>query len=91
VWRQILADVFGCPVQSLNFLEEATSMGAAVIGGVAAGVFSDFDVIHNFVRVEHTVIPNAENHKFYSSLMHTFEDTYRSLTPTYEALMRSNL
>ena len=34
-------------------------MGAAVIGGVAAGVFSDFDVIHRFVRIQDTANPDA--------------------------------
>ncbi|MHC4253918.1 MAG: xylulokinase [Planctomycetota bacterium] len=42
VWRQLLADVYGCPIEKLNYLEEATSMGAAVVGGVGVGVFEDF-------------------------------------------------
>lgn len=86
VWRQIMADVYGCPVQSLNFLEEATSMGAAVIGGVAAGVFPDFDVIHRFVRVDQTAAPGAENQRLYARLMPIFEKTYRSLVEVYDDL-----
>ncbi|MGB7719032.1 MAG: xylulokinase [Bryobacteraceae bacterium] len=89
VWRQIMADVYGCPVQSLNFLEEATSMGAAVIGGVAAGLFPDFDVIHRFVRVDRTATPNAENQRVYSRLMPVFEKTYRSLIEVYDDLAKS--
>ena len=88
VWRQIMADVYGCPIQSLNFLEEATSMGAAVIGGVAAGLFPDFEVIHRFVRVDHTAEPNAESQKVYARLMPVFEQTYRSLVGVYEELAR---
>jgi xylulokinase len=86
VWRQIMADVYGCPVQSLNFLEEATSMGAAVIGGVAAGLFPDFDVIHRFVRVDQTATPNAANREVYRRLMPVFEKTYRSLVEVYNDL-----
>jgi xylulokinase len=86
VWRQIMADVYGCPVQSLNFLEEATSMGAAVIGGVAAGLFPDFDVIHRFVRVDQTATPGAENQRLYAKLMPIFEKTYRSLVEVYDEL-----
>ncbi len=59
VWRQMMADVYGCRIESLNYLEEATSMGAAVIGGVAAGMFKDFDVIHRFIRVDHTATPES--------------------------------
>ena len=36
-------------------------MGASVIGGVAAGMFPDFEVIHRFVRVYHSAEPNAES------------------------------
>jgi xylulokinase len=75
-------------VQSLNFLEEATSMGAAVIGGVAAGVFPDFDVIHRFVHVDRTATPNAENQEVYNRLMPVFEKTYRSLVEVYDELAK---
>ena len=61
VWRQIMADVYGCRVESLNYLEEATSMGAAVIGGVAVGLFKDFDVIDRFIKVDHVSQPNPVN------------------------------
>ena len=30
IWRQILSDVLGVSIQMPNFLEEATSMGAAI-------------------------------------------------------------
>jgi xylulokinase len=90
VWRQIMADVYDCPVQSLSFLEEATSMGAAVIGGVAAGVFRDFEVIHRFVRVDQTATPDAENREVYRKLLPVFEHAYRSLVDVYEELARLN-
>ena len=61
VWRQIMADVYGCRVESLNYLEEATSMGAAVIGGVAVGLFKDFNVIDRFIKVDHVSQPNPVN------------------------------
>jgi xylulokinase len=86
VWRQMMADVYGCPVQSLNFLEEATSMGAAVIGGVAVGLFDGFDVIHRFVHVDHTAVPNAAQREVYCKRMPVFEKAYRSLVGVYEDL-----
>jgi xylulokinase len=86
LWRQMMADVYGCPVKSLNFLEEATSMGAAVIGGVAAGLFKDFEVIDRFIRVEHTATPDPGNRSHYLKLMPIFEKSYRSLVEVYEEL-----
>jgi xylulokinase len=86
VWRQMMADIYGCPVQSLNYLEEATSMGAAVIGGVAAGLFDGFEVIDRFVHVDQTAVPDAEQQKVYCRLMPVFEKAYRSLVGVYEDL-----
>ncbi len=86
VWRQILADVYGCPIRKLNFLEEATSMGAAVVGGVAAGVFDSFDVIGRFVRVDDVVLPNEANQAVYQRMMPIFESCYQALVDVYEDL-----
>jgi len=82
----MMADVYGCRVQSLNFLEEATSMGAAVIGGVAAGLFNGFDVIDRFIAVAQTVEPHPESRKVYQKLMPIFEKAYRALVEVYEDL-----
>ena len=40
LWRQILADCFKLPVEMLSLTSEATSWGAAVAGGVGAGVYT---------------------------------------------------
>ena len=90
VWRQMMADIYECKVQSLNFLEEATSMGAAVIGGVAVGEFKSFDVIGRFIRVEHTARPNAAARKQYRKLRPLLEKSYRSLVDVYEDLAKLN-
>jgi xylulokinase len=66
-------------------------MGAAVIGGVAAGVFPDFEVIHRFVRVDQTATPNVENREVYRKLMPVFEHAYRSLVDVYEEMAGLNL
>ena len=44
-WNQMMADVYGVPVQRLAILEEATSMGAALAGGVGVGLYPDFGMI----------------------------------------------
>ena len=86
VWRQMMADMYDCRIEKLNYLEEATSMGAAVIGGVAAGVYTDFDVIQRFIRVDETVDPNPANQAVYRKLMPIFERCYHALVDVYEDL-----
>lgn len=88
VWRQIMADAYDCRINSPNFLEEATSMGAAVIGGVAAGVFKDFDVIHRFISVEHTATPDAAARDKYRRLRGVLANAYHGLEGTYAALAK---
>lgn len=86
LWRQMMADVYNCRVQSLNFLEEATSMGAAVIGGIAAGVFPNFEVINRFIAVAHKASPIPENHAKYKIIMPLFEKCYLALVDVYEQM-----
>jgi len=88
VWRQMMADIYDCPVESLNFLEEATSMGAAVIGGVAVGMFDDFEVIHRFIKVDHISTPNPANQQRYRQMMPLLEKSYRALVPVYDELAK---
>jgi xylulokinase len=86
VWRQMMADMYDCRIEKLNYLEEATSMGAAVIGGVAAGVYPDFDVIHRFIRTDEVVEPNSANQAVYRKMMPIFEKCYHALVEVYEDL-----
>lgn len=60
VWRQMMADIYQAEIRVPNYLEEATSMGAAILAGIGAGVFKDFSVIDRFVRIEQTVQPIPE-------------------------------
>lgn len=88
VWRQMMADIYDCPIESLNFLEEATSMGAAVIGGVAVGLFNDFEVIHRFIKVDHVSTPNPASQQRYRQMMPLLEKAYRALLPVYDDLAK---
>jgi xylulokinase len=89
VWRQMMADIYGCRVESLNFLEEATSMGAAVIGGVAVGLFKDFEVIHRFIQVDQVCHPNPAAQPCYRQRTQLLEQSYRALVDIYEALAKN--
>jgi len=86
IWRQMMADVTGCRVQKLSVLEEATSMGAAVTAGVAAGVFGDFDVVQRFIGVDEVHQPGPEAVKQYDKIKPIFENCYRALVDVYEQL-----
>jgi len=88
VWTRIMADVFNLRVFIPNYIEEATSMGAAVTGGVGSGVFKNFDVIHDFVKVNKEIEPIEQNYEIYKKIMPVFEQSYHALAGVYGELAK---
>jgi xylulokinase len=86
LWNQIMADVYGVPVQRLKVLEEATSLGAAVAGGVGVGVYKDFSIVEHMNPVVSTVEPNPTSKETYNKLLNVFNSAYEALIPVYEQL-----
>lgn len=85
LWPQMLADCFGLPIQLLELNSEATSWGAAVIGGVAVGLY-DWSIAAEQGQVVQTVEPDVENGERYAELVQIYADTYAALKPIYERL-----
>lgn len=78
-WRQILADVLGVPLEIPEMLSEATSWGAAVAGGVGAGVYPDWRIAKTQTRIRRTVEPQARLMPFYETRLAAFERAYLAL------------
>lgn len=85
-WMQILADIYGKPLLVPRYLEEATSMGAAVCGGVGVGAYKDFSVIRSFNAIEKQLQPNPENAEIYAKTFDAFQLAYSQMVPVYDAL-----
>lgn len=86
VWRQILADIFGLRVVRPRLLEDATSMGAAIAGGVGVGLFPDFEVATALTPVIDRNQPNAQLKEKYDRLYEIFNQCYEALEPLYDRL-----
>ncbi len=84
VWNQIMADIYGMPVQRLAILEEATSMGAALVGGVGVGLYPGFDMSHQMNAVATTVLPDPSAQAMYERMMPVFNRLYDALEPVYD-------
>ena len=83
IWCRILADLFDMPVRVPVSLEEAGSMGAALIAGVGAGVYEDFNEIERFLKTDKIMEPEHENSKVYEKLKKEFDLYYRALEPLF--------
>ena len=83
VWRKIMADVYQADILRPNYLEEATSMGAAIIGGVGCGVFKDFDVAGRFIEMTDTTRPDPALQSVYQETKSLLNDSYDALAPLF--------
>jgi len=86
VWTQIMADTYNTEIRIPNYLEEATSMGAAILGGIGAGIFPDFEVINRFIKINRIIQPVPENVAKYKTLMPLFDEIYYALCGVYKGL-----
>jgi len=84
---QILADVFNRRVKKPPLVEEATSLGAAIAGGVATGLFKDLTVAKKLIKSKFTNEPSPENRKVYEKLYPVFKKSYEALSSVYEELV----
>ena len=86
LWRQILADVYGLPILRPALVAEATSLGAAIAGGVGVGLFPDFRVARTIVAVEEAERPDPAHVERYAALYDLFRHTYTALEPMFNQL-----
>jgi xylulokinase len=86
VWLQILADIWQKPLLLPRFMEEATSMGAAICAGVGIGAFQDFKVISKFNPIMGEIKPRNSYHEVYDKLYNAFNKAYDALCPVYKIL-----
>ena len=85
-WNQLMADIYGLPVHRLAILEEATSMGAALAGGVGVGLYPDFTIIETMNDIAQTIHPNPAAQVAYEKVYPLFEAAYQALVPLYEMM-----
>ena len=60
LWRQIYADVYGRRVARAAIGQQAAALGAALVAGVGAGVWSDFSILDSISRADAEAAPDPE-------------------------------
>jgi xylulokinase len=78
VWKQIVADVLGLPLEPI-YQHPGSSLGAAFAAGMGIGVFERWDEIERFVSLEERIEPDEENHLRYRELYQLFRSLYPAL------------
>lgn len=88
IWRSILADVFGLPVDVPRNIEECGAMGAAIIAGVGVGIYSGFDQVRPFFEVMSRQVPVSEHTHLYEERFKLFLRSYEALRPVFPQLAK---
>jgi xylulokinase len=85
LWRQLQADVYGVPIHRTT-ADEGPAHGAALLAGVAAGVYRDVEEACSTVRLREEVTePDAGRTTIYEE----YYEVYRSLYPATRSAMHS--
>lgn len=87
-WLQIMADVWGVPVRRRSVVEEANSLGAAVVGAVGLGLVDSFAAARDLSEVTAEFTPDASRHEAYRTRLERFDDAYRALAPWFRGAPR---
>jgi gluconokinase len=88
LWRQIVSDVCGKKVVKTG-VEEASSLGAAMLAGIAVGDFHDMeDASKQMVKGEMKVQePSQQTHEYYNKLFELYKSTYSGCRTYCEKLL----
>lgn len=79
LWNQIMADVLNVSCVR-NVIEEATSLGAAILAASGAGVFPDIsEAAENLCKIDQRYVPKERNNKIYEKLYSFSYDVYNAL------------
>lgn len=88
LWRQMLADLYGCPVQTAKAANQGPALGAAILAGVGTGLFPSVEQACETIVIPDTVVqPIEENsnrylpyYELYRSLYPTLKDSFQTLS-----------
>ena len=81
LWTQIKSDVTGKPID-VPSSDTATTWGAAMLAGVAVGMYNDFDeATDKTVKLHRTHLPASENFEVYNRAFEMYTAIYENLKP----------
>ncbi|MBO5070561.1 MAG: xylulokinase [Roseburia sp.] len=86
LWRQITADCLGMELAKTTSSD--SSLGSAMLAGVATGVFTNVDAaVKACIRVESVTRPIKENSKEYEQIFKEYVAVHDALAAIYDARM----
>ena len=78
-WMGVFADIWNRKIALPEYLSEATSLGAALAGGIGVGVYGGFGDIAKMNRINKTIEPGGSRAAVYDALTPAFDAAYEGL------------
>ena len=75
---QMLADIIGRPVETVEYPQNVGSVGACAVAAVGLGLIPSIDSIKNYVQISKTFVPVKEKNEAYKPYFKTFKKLYSS-------------
>jgi xylulokinase len=86
LWRQMLADVYGCPVKTIAS-KEGPALGVALLAAVGAGIYESVpQACAQVIEYGSSQQPVAENTKEYNKYYELYKEIYPSLKTSFAKL-----
>ena len=86
IWRQMLADMFNCPV-CVPTSTEGAALGVAILAGVGTGAYASVqEACAKMIRESEPQLPIAENTSYYAKGHQLYCDLYPALANAYKTL-----
>ena len=84
ITRQIFADIMNVEIKVPKYAEEAATIGGAILGGIAMGLYEDEEsALEKYLEIAAVTKPIPENVEKYAKLKPIFEKIYEGLYPVY--------
>ncbi len=86
LWRQMLADLYGCPIQTLAS-KEGPALGVAILAMVGTGYYPTVaDACKAIIKTNQTCNPNASAMAVYEQYYQLYRQIYPALQTQFTAL-----
>ncbi len=83
---QILADITGKTIETIDNPQNVGAVGAAAVVGVGLGIIESFEKLKEFVPATATYIPNKANKEVYDRNFEVFKKLYKSNKENFRLL-----
>ena len=88
LWRQMLADVYGCPVKTV-VSKEGPALGVAILAGTGTGVYSSVqEGCREVIRTNPPQNPVTENSAEYEKFYNLYRQLYPALKDCWKNLAK---